>query len=96
MLDAAIMAWGRMAGGAQAPIGSFLNLRTMAVFQQTGDGALPQSGWWHYISSNGSLALSGVATIVNTALGTSYTSANFHAYTSADLAAYPGTGAQDA
>ncbi len=84
-------------GGFNAPIGTFLNLRTMAYFQQASDGTLPADGnEWTMVSTNGSLAASALATLVNGALGTSYTSGSFHSRTSGDNAQQAGQGANDA
>ena len=38
MLDLLELQFGRYNGGQVAPIGSYLNPRTMAIFQQTADG----------------------------------------------------------
>ncbi|QBD76179.1 hypothetical protein EPA93_09220 [Ktedonosporobacter rubrisoli] len=73
MLDAAELAFGRYNGGQNAPIGSYWNPRTMAVFQQTADGVLPQSGTWIPITTSGSSSMNQVAAALNTVLNTSYT-----------------------
>ena len=44
MLDILEFNYGRYNGGQTAPIGSYLNPRTMAIFQQVSDGTLPQDG----------------------------------------------------
>lgn len=95
MVDLADLTWGRLTGGAQAQAGTFVNLRTMTYFQQASDGALPIAGWWYYLSSSATLTAAQIATAVNTALGTSYTSGNFASYTSGNASPYPGTGCSD-
>lgn len=89
---------GKYAGGANAPTGTFLNIRTLAYFQQASDGLLPADGnIWILVSTNGSLSTSALATAVNSMIGgAAYTSASFHSRTSADNATAPGTGADDA
>ncbi len=89
---------GKYIGGANAPIGTFWNVRTMAYFQQASDGALPADGnIWIMVSTNGSLSTSALATAVNLLVaGAAYTSGSFHSRTSADNAQVPGTGADDA
>jgi ABC-type Mn2+/Zn2+ transport system permease subunit len=95
MVDLADLTWGRLTGGAQAPSGTFLNLRTMTYFQQTGDGALPVAGWWYFLSTSATLTAAQIATAVNNALGTAYTASNFSAYSVANAMPYPGTGCSD-
>ena len=71
---------GRYVGGQNAPIGTFLNPRTLAYFQQASDGALPADGnVWILVSTNGSLSTSALATAVNLLIGgAAYTSGSFH------------------
>jgi hypothetical protein len=83
-------------GNQQAPIGTFVDLRVMSVFQQASDGPVPADGKYVLISTNSGLSLSQVATTVNGILGTTYTSGNFHARTGTDAATSQGTGADDA
>lgn len=97
---------GRFQGGAQAPAGSFVNLRTFAIFQQTSDGALPRMDFWHLIptATAGNESMNTCATKLNTALNAlspiagnyAFTGSQFHTYTSADLPQSAGTGATDA
>lgn len=89
---------GKYVGGENAPIGTFVNPRTLAYFQQASDGALPADGnVWVMVSTNGTLAASGIATAVNGMVsGAAYTSGSFHSRTSGDNAQAPGTGADDA
>jgi ABC-type Mn2+/Zn2+ transport system permease subunit len=95
MIDLADLVWGRLTGGAQAPIGTFVNLRTMTYFQQVSDGTLPVAGWWYLVGTSATLTASQIATAVNSALGTAYTSANFSAYSASNAMPYPGTGCSD-
>lgn len=93
-------------GGAQAPIGSFWDIHSNAIYQQTSDGVLPGTDWWWFIptATAGNESLATCATKINTALNAvspmtgnyAYTSSSFHTYTSADLPTSKGTGAQDA
>jgi hypothetical protein len=95
MLDQADLIWGRYAGGSIAPIGSYLNLRTLCIFQQTADGALPIDGTFHRVDPSGTQTFASIATTVNAALGTSYTASSFHACGSGD-STLQGQGANDA
>jgi hypothetical protein len=96
MLDLLELNYGRYNGGQTAPIGSYLNPRTMAIFQQTSDGPLPQDGTWCRVDASGTQTFANIATTLNTLLNTSYTTASFHAQTSADLINNPGTASNDA
>lgn len=96
MLDLLEFAFGRFNGGQTAPIGSYLNPRTLAIFQQTADGALPQDGTWVRVDASGTQTFANIATTVNGVLNTSYTSASFHAQGSPDLLANPGQASNDA
>jgi len=89
---------GRYVGGQNAPIGTFLNPRTLAYFQQASDGALPADGnVWIMVTTSGTSTTTQIATAVNGFVGgAAYTSASFHSRTSADNAQAPGTGADDA
>src|SRR5581483_3354680 len=88
-------AFQRFNGGDRGTIGSFLNLRTLSIFQQTSEGALPKVGIWLLVDNSGTQTFSNIATTVNNALGTSYTSGSFHAESSSDLAYEPGTSVTD-
>jgi hypothetical protein len=90
MLDILELNYGRYDGGQTAPIGSYLNPRTMAIKQLTADGTLPQDGTWCRVDSSGTQTFANIATTLNTLLNTSYTSSSFHAHTSADLISNPG------
>lgn len=96
MLDLVELTYGRYNGGATAPIGSYWNLRTNAIFQQTSDGALPQDGTWCRVDPSGSQSLANIATTLNTLLNTSYTAGSFHTNTGADAIANPGSASNDA
>ncbi len=96
MLDLLELTYGRYNGGATAPIGSYLNPRTLAIFQQTSDGTLPQDGTWVRVDPSGSQTYGNIATALNTLLNTSYTSGSFHAQGSPDLLANPGQASNDA
>jgi hypothetical protein len=93
-------------GGAQGPTGSFWDIHSNAIFQQTSDGALPATNNWWFIptATAGNESLATCATKINTALNAlspiagpyAYVAGSFHTYTSADLPTSKGTGAQDA
>jgi len=95
MLDQADFNWGRYFGGSVAPGGSYLNLRTLCIFQQTADGPLPPVGTFHRVDPSGTQTFANIATTVNTALGTSYTASSFHACAAGDNI-LQGQGADDA
>lgn len=96
MQDILELTYGRYNGGQTAPIGSYLNPRTLAIVQLAADGALPQDGTFVRVDPSGTQTFANIATALNTLLGTAYTSASFHAGTSGDNIANPGTGADDA
>ena len=100
MLDILEFNYGRYNGGQTAPIGSYLNPRTMAIFQQVSDGTLPQDGTWCRVDASGTQTFANIATTLNTLLNTSYTSGSFHAHGNSDLLTNmngnPGTGGNDA
>lgn len=96
MLDLLELTYGRYNGGATAPIGSYLNPRTMAIQQLTADGVLAQDGTWVRVDASGTQTFANIATTLNTLLNTSYTSGSFHAQGSPDLIANPGQASNDA
>lgn len=96
MLDLAEFTWGRYNSGQIAPAGSYLNLRTLCVFQQTSDGNVPNDGTFFRVDPSGTQTFANIATTVNTVLGTSYTAASFHACTSGDNVTTPGQASDDA
>ena len=96
MLDILEFNYGRYNGGQTAPIGSYLNPRTLAIFQQTSDGTLPLDGTWCRVDASGTQTFANIATTLNTLLNTSYTSGSFHAQGSSDLISNPGTMSNDA
>ena len=96
MLDLLELNYGRYNGGATAPAGSYFCARTLAIFQQTSDGALPQDGTWVRVDASGTQTFANIATTLNTLLNTSYTSGSFHANTGSDAVPYPGTASNDA
>jgi len=97
MLDILEFNFNRYNGGQTAPAGSYLNPRTMAIYQLNGvDGALPQDGTWCRVDPSGAQTFANIATTLNTLLNTTYTSGSFHAHGSSDLISNPGTGSDDA
>lgn len=96
MLDILELNYGRYNGGATAPIGSYLNPRTLAIFQQTADGVLPQDGTWCRVDASGTQTFATIATTLNTLMNTTYVAGSFHAQGSPDLLANPGQAANDA
>jgi hypothetical protein len=96
MLDILEFTYGRYNGGQTAPIGTYLNPRTMAIQQFTSDGTLPQDGTWCRVDASGTQTYANVATNLNALLGTSWTSGSFHAHSSGDLIPNPGQMSNDA
>lgn len=96
MLDQLELAFGRYNGGQAAPIGSYLNPRTLAVFQQSSDGALPLDGTWVRVDPSGSQTFANIATTLNGVLGTNYSASSLHAQGSGDVLNYPGQASNDA
>src|SRR5689334_6039224 len=96
MLNQAEMIWGRFNGNNVAPIGSYVNFRTMSVFQQATDGNVPAAGTWCRVDPNAAASFTSLANTINAALGTSFTNASFHTYTTADNVTSPGQMTNDA
>ena len=96
MLDLSELTWGRYNGGSVAPIGSYWNLRTMAIQQLTSNGTLGQDGTWCRVDPSGTQTFANIATTINGVLGTTYTSGSFHAQGSGDVLANPGQASNDA
>ena len=96
MLDLAELTWGRYNGGSIAPIGSYLNLRTLCIFQQTSDGNVPADGTFFRVDASGTQTFANIATTVNGVLGTSYVAGSFHACAGGDNAQSPGQASDDA
>lgn len=86
----------RYSGGTNAPVGSYFNPRTNAVFQQSVDGILPLDGIWIPLTTSGASSLAQCATIINALVqGLGYTAANLHLQTASDLAQVPGQSTND-
>lgn len=98
MLDQLELNGGRFNGGQNAPIGSYFNPRTGAIYQQTTDGLLPQAGTWIPVTTSGTSSLAQCATALNGLVaGLAYTSANLHAYNAGtDVIPVPGQMTNDA
>ena len=96
MLDQLELAFGRYNSGQTAPIGSYLNPRTLAIFQQSSDGALPLDGTWVRVDPSGTQTFANIATAVNSVLGTNYSASSLHAQGSGDVLNYPGQASDDA
>lgn len=96
MMNLAELIWGRFNSGNAAPAGSYVNFRTMAVFQQAADGNVPAAGTWCRVDSNSGATFTSLATTINTALGTSFTSGNLHSYSAVDNVTSPGQMTNDA
>ena len=96
MLDLLEMTYGRYNGGDTAPIGSYICMRNLSIFQQAADGVLPKAGTWVRVDSSGTQTFANIATTLNTLLNTSYTSGSFHAEGSPDLIGNPGQATNDA
>ena len=96
MQDMLELVYGRYNGGQVAPIGSYLNARTMAIVQFTADGTLPQDGTFVRVDPSGTQTFANIATALNTLLGTSYTAGSFHTGTGSDNISNPGQASNDA
>jgi hypothetical protein len=96
MMDLLEFTYGRYNGGSTVPAGSYLNPRSMCIFQTTGDAVLPPDGIFCRVDPSGSQSFANIAASLNALLGTSYTAASFHACSGGDTAVSPGTGADDA
>ncbi|HZU69961.1 MAG TPA: hypothetical protein VFA09_22010 [Ktedonobacteraceae bacterium] len=96
MLDLAELTWGRYNSGQIAPAGSYLNLRTLCIFQQASDGTMPADGTFFRVDPSGTQTFANIATTVNSVLGTSYTAASFHACAGGDNETSPGQASDDA
>ncbi len=96
MLDLAEFTWGRYNGGSTAPIGTYVNLRTLEYFQQVADGALPADGTFYRTNPLGNESAATIATTLNTTLGTAYVAASLHVAGSPDHATSQGQASNDA
>lgn len=96
MLDLAEFTWGRYNSNQVAPIGSYLDLRTLGIVQQVADGNMPPDGTYFRVGPLGTETFATIATTVNGVLGTAYTAGSFHARTSGDAETSPGQAANDA
>jgi hypothetical protein len=96
MLDLLELTYGRWNGGQTAPVGSYLNPRTLAITQLTTDGVLPLDGTWVRVDPSGTQTFANIATTLNSLLNTSYTAGSFHAQSGADLSPSPGQASNDA
>jgi hypothetical protein len=96
MLDLLEMTYGRYNGGQTVPAGSYLNPRTLCIFQSASDAALPQDGTFCRVDASGTQTFATIATNLNALLGTSYTAGSFHACAGGDNVQSPGTMTDDA
>lgn len=96
MLDLAELTWGRYNSGQVAPIGSYLNLRTLCIFQQAADGNVPADGTFFRVDPSGTQTFANIATTVNAVLGTSYVAGSFHTCAGGDNIFSPGQASNDA
>jgi len=96
MLDLVELTYGRYNGGQIAPIGSYWNLRTMAIVQLAADGTLPLDGTFCRVDASATQTFTTIATALNSLLGTTYTAASFHTQGGGDVIANPGTASNDA
>jgi len=96
MLDLLELTYGRYNSGQTAPVGSYLNPRTLAIVQLTTDGTLPNDGTFVRVDASGSQTFANIATSLNALLGTAYTATSFHAQGGGDVIANPGSASNDA
>ncbi len=96
MLDILEFNYGRYNGGATVPAGSYLNPRTLCIFQTASDATLPLDGTFCRVDPSGTQTFANIAANLNALLGTSYSATSFHACAGGDSASSPGSGADDA
>lgn len=96
MLDLAEFTWGRYNSNQIAPAGSYLNLRTLCIFQQAVDGNVPADGTFFRVDPSGTQTFANIATTVNGVLGTSYVAGSFHACAGGDNVTSVGQATNDA
>ncbi|MBA2678307.1 MAG: hypothetical protein H0U76_07940 [Ktedonobacteraceae bacterium] len=96
MLDVLELAYGRFNGGQVAPIGSYLNPRTLCILQIAADGALPADGTFVRVDPSATQTYANIASALNTLLGTTYSAASFHACVGGDAIGNPGQASNDA
>lgn len=96
MQDMLELIYGRYNGGQTAPIGSYLNPRTLAIVQLASDGVLPLDGTFVRVDPSATQTFANIATALNTLLGTAYTAASFHTGTGGDNISNPGQMSDDA
>lgn len=96
MLDLLELTYGRYNSGQYAPVGSYLNPRTLAIVQLATDGVLPNDGTFCRVDASGTQTFANIATTLNTLLGTAYTGASFHTQSGGDIIANPGVASNDA
>lgn len=96
MLDILEFTYGRYNGGMTVPAGSYLNPRTLCIFQTASDANLPQDGTFCRVDPSGTQTFATIATTLNTLLGTAYSAGSFHACAGGDAAQSTGAGANDA
>jgi len=96
MMDLAELTWGRYNSNQVAPIGSYVNLRTLCIFQQTADGNVPADGTFHRVAPLGTESNGAIATIINNVLGTAYVGGSFHTCAGGDNVTSAGQASDDA
>lgn len=96
MLDILELAYGRYNGGQVAPIGSYLNPRTLCIIQLASDGTLPSDGTFVRVDPSATQTFANIATNLNALLGSNYSAASFHTCAGGDNSANPGQSSDDA
>ncbi len=96
MLDILELTYGRYNGGQVAPIGSYLNPRTLCIIQLASDGTLPSDGTFVRVDPSATQTFANIATNLNTLLGSNYTAASFHTCSGGDNTTNPGQSSDDA
>jgi hypothetical protein len=96
MLDILELTYGRYNGGQVAPIGSYLNPRTLCITQLTTDGTLPSDGTFVRVDPSATQIYANIATALNTLLGTAYSAGSFHNCAGGDAISNPGQASDDA
>ncbi|GAC1363801.1 MAG: hypothetical protein NVS2B12_20160 [Ktedonobacteraceae bacterium] len=96
MLDVLELTYGRFNGGQVAPIGSYLNPRTLCIVQLATDGALPLDGTFVRVDPSATQTYANIASALNTLLGTTYSAGSFHSCAGGDTLGNPGQASNDA
>ncbi len=96
MLDILELTYGRFNGGQVAPIGSYLNPRTLCIIQLATDGTLPGDGTFVRVDPSATQSYATIASTLNAVLNTNYNAGSFHNCAGGDAIANTGQASDDA